>query len=489
MSSRNPAASRLLGFARAWAEQDRIVSAALFALALAPRLYVALAWSKEPVWDGHYYHFGATRIANGLGYSEDVLIDGMLVWKPWCHYPVGYSGFLGFIYKLFGSSIVVAPLANAVVGALTVVLIHRLARHLLGLWRARAAGLLCALHPGLILYTSVVMTESLAASSVALAGWIAFTWRRQTGGVIGSGVALGLAALVRPTALLALPLLYFVFPGDWRRRSFAVGLASIMALATIAPWTLRNCRVMDGCALISTNGGWNLAIGALTETGRFTALSAEDGCRIVTGQVQQDRCWGAVGRQRILQDPWRWLSLVPDKLAHTYNHESFAVGYLAEADPQRWPEARKDAWRSALTIFHHLLMFAATLGTVAWCWPRRAGRSAFARASLVPWAVQTALLGLVLGFTVYGLNEHDYPLYWLIVLAPLVPLLRLPGAPWQGPLGSWLLGLVATTSLTHAIFFGDDRYHITISPMLCILAAAALRRPAREDIVAREAAA
>ena len=49
--------------------------------------------------------FGATRIANGLGYSEDVLINGDLVWKPWCHYPVGYSGFLGVIYKAFGSSI------------------------------------------------------------------------------------------------------------------------------------------------------------------------------------------------------------------------------------------------------------------------------------------------------------------------------------------------------------------------------------------------
>jgi hypothetical protein len=31
------------------------------------------------------------------------------------------------------------------------------------------------------------------------------------------------------------------------------------------------------------------------------------------------------------------------------------------------------------------------------------------------------------------------------------------------------------TTVTHAVFFGDDRYHLTISPVLCILAAAALR--------------
>src|SRR5690606_33555208 len=119
----------------------------------------------------------------------------------------------------------------------------------------------------------------------------------------------------------------------------------------------------DGCALISTNGGWNLAIGALTETGRFTTLRAEDGCRDVTGQVDQDQCWGRVGRAVIASDPWRWLGLIPKKLAHTYNHESFAVGYLAQAQPELWPEARQNAWRSGLTVFYHVLMLAASLAS------------------------------------------------------------------------------------------------------------------------------
>jgi hypothetical protein len=36
-------------------------------VAFLPRLFVAIAWAREPVWDGHYYHLGATRIAAGLG--------------------------------------------------------------------------------------------------------------------------------------------------------------------------------------------------------------------------------------------------------------------------------------------------------------------------------------------------------------------------------------------------------------------------------------
>jgi hypothetical protein len=31
--------------------------------------------------------------------------------------------------------------------------------------------------------------------------------------------------------------------------------------------------------------------------------------------------------------------------------------------------------------------------------------------------------------------------------------------------------------VTSVIFFGEDRYHMVVSPILCILAAAALRPP------------
>ncbi|HEY2367537.1 MAG TPA: hypothetical protein VGH87_14175, partial [Polyangiaceae bacterium] len=74
---------------------------ALFFFALAPRLFVALHWAGEPVWDGHYYDFGARRIAAGFGYSDDRWEDGLVAWHPWCHYPVGYSAVLGAVYRIF----------------------------------------------------------------------------------------------------------------------------------------------------------------------------------------------------------------------------------------------------------------------------------------------------------------------------------------------------------------------------------------------------
>ena len=195
-------------------------AAALFVVALLPRLYVAIAWAKEPVWDGHYYDFGARRIAAGLGYSDDVLIAGALRWHPWCHYPVGYSGFLAGVYKVFGAGPKVATVANAVVGAGLASLVHLTARQALSSWRARAAGLLVAFSPELIIYSALLMTEPLASLAPIAAAWVALRHQdeKRLRGALIAGVLLGLGTLVRPQTILAAPglLLLYVDPQDQR---------------------------------------------------------------------------------------------------------------------------------------------------------------------------------------------------------------------------------------------------------------------------------
>src|SRR5262249_41893130 len=148
-------------------------------IALLPRLFVGIAWAREPVWDGHYYHFGAERIARGLGYSEDVFSHGQLLWKPWTHYPVGYSALLGAVYRVFGAELVVAPVVNALIDALLALVVHRLGRYYLSRERARVAAGLVALHPGLIVYSSVVMTEPLTTLLLLSAGLAALHYRGQ----------------------------------------------------------------------------------------------------------------------------------------------------------------------------------------------------------------------------------------------------------------------------------------------------------------------
>ena len=446
---------------------DSAFTIAAFVIALLPRLFVAIAWAKEPVWDGHYYHFGAERIARGLGYSEDVLVHGQLLWKPWVHYPVGYSALLGLVYRVFGSELVVAPVVNALTGALLVAVVHRFARYYVSRERARVAAGLTALHPGLIAYSAVVMTEPLAALLILGAGLSALHFRGKWQAIVYGGALLGLATLVRPSSLLAGPVLFLMQPRPfWHAALRALG-ATAVALVVVMPWTIRNCVRLDGCALVSTNGGWNLAIGAITETGRFQTLRAKDGCPIVTGQVQQDRCWGEVGRAKIAENPGHWLALAPLKLAQTFDHESFAIEYLREADPDSWPESRRVAARELLTAFHRALLLAAALAVVAFPRWDKSAQAAF--------YTQLGLGVLCLGLGLYAALSDSHPFYVLALLAPFAALLELPGRPRQLEAGSFLLALLAGTALTHVIFFGEDRYHLVVSPMLCILAAAALR--------------
>jgi 4-amino-4-deoxy-L-arabinose transferase-like glycosyltransferase len=471
--------------------RDGHFTAFAFVLALLPRLYVAIAWAREPVWDGHYYDFGARRIAAGLGYSDDVTLGGQTVWHPWCHYPVGYSGFLGIVYRLFGTGPHVATVANAVTGAILVAVVHRLARYGTTPRRARVAALITALSPGLIVYSALLMTEPLAALGILLSAWLFVRrspdaprslLRRPLGASIAAGVALGLAALVRPQSLLCAPALALLARGALepsgaeafllrlRRAAGSTAIALATALAVIAPWTVRNCRVMDGCALVSTNAGWNLAIGAFPRaTGRFETLKASDGCPVVTGQVQQDRCWLHEGLRWIGQDPARWIGLMPQKLSYTFDHESFPMGYLGEADPARWPEEQRALGRDILSTFHRALMAFAALGLIAL-------PALSTRRKLGEKLSQLALLALALALGAIAIFGDFHPTWPLALFIPLAALLPVPGRPTNGGVIGLLAFIVASVAATHAVFFGEDRYHLVATPALAILAACSLRR-------------
>jgi len=459
---------------------DLYFSACLGLGALLPRLYVAIAWPREPVWDGHYYDFGARRIAAGYGYS-----DGIGGWHPWCHWPVGYSGVLAAAYRAFGSGPHVATLLNAVIGALLAVLTHRLARYELSPVRARVAGLLCALHPGLIAYAALVMTESLSALVLVLAGflWVRDQHRHARRGAVLFGLTIGAGALVHPSFLVYAPAIV-VLSGDTLARSLrrsnlpkaltSGAIATACAFVPVLPWTLRNCRVMDRCTLLSTNGGWNLAIGSFARaTGRFETLRASDGCAVVSGQVQQDECWRDLALATIKSDFGRWLGLVPKKLGFTFDHESFPVEYLHEADPDRWSEDRRRRGRALLTGAHRVWLTSAALGVAPVLGAARAVVAA-ARRSLsalttgrVTILVSTAVLALV---ALVAWTSDSSPFYLLAIAMTFVGWLNSTAA---GPVTRWALFCLAATIVTHAVFFGEDRYHIVLVPLLCVLSARA----------------
>ena len=303
-------------------------------VALLARVAVVL-WARDrfpAAEDGVYYDVLARRIAEGDGYTW-LWPDGAVTYVA--HYPVGYPALLAGAYALFGVSVRVAMAVNAVFGAATACAAHRLVDgEGVARWRPLAAGLSLALHPALLFYTPAVMTEGLTASLLVVAA--AMVGRARGRGdprrwIASAGIVLGAATLVRPQCIVLAPVFgaLAMRPGaSARRRLAGAVVASAVALACVVPWTARNCERMHRCALVSVNGGWNLLIGATTETGAWQPIAVPPACATVWDEAGKDACferaaWRAIGRA-----PAAWAARVPAKLAATFDYFGAAPWYL-----------------------------------------------------------------------------------------------------------------------------------------------------------------
>ena len=397
--------------------RSRHVEVAVFAVALAARLGWGLAVRVPPAWDGELYERAAQGIARGLGYSCFMFGPAADPTVPTAYYPVGYPAFLGALYAVFGAHPATLIVSGALVGAATMALAHRLALGCAPRWAAHAAALLFALAPGSVIFATTPMSETLWG--LLLIAVVAVLGRPGVGvrSLVGAGVLLAAATYVRPQAAVLAVLLPMVLDGDLRTRVRRAAVVTATVLALVAPWTARNCASIDGCAFVSTNGGGNVAIGAVSgAVGTYRALTVDDGCRGVVGERARERCWQAVAVREVRARPLRWLRLGWSKLYHTVANEAFPAGYLRVARPDLVDEARETRLRDVMTAVWGVLWITAALGLLP-THPRR----------------------------------------------PMPPVLRL------------CLATVFGVAATHAVVFGGDRYHLPLVGLVAVLAAGALR--------------
>ena len=451
-------------------------SLAVTAAALAVRLAVA-AWGATrfpPAADGTYYQRIAERLSQGLGYTW-LWPDGAVTYAA--HYPVGYPALLAAVYAVTGPRPAAAMILNAVIGALAALAVHRLVVRAAPRRLALAAGLLVAFHPGLVAYTPALMTEGVTASLVTCAAAVAAWARDRAAGdrprvvapALAIGLVVGVATLVRPQSLVLAPafgLLAAIAGGRplLRRGAIMAVAATLAATLVCAPWTARNCVRLKRCALVSVNGGWNLLIGAdAASTGAWSPIKVPEACREVFDEAQKDACFGREARRYLRDHPAAWLSLVPRKLAATFDYAGAAGWYLHDANPDAFTYQAKVALGGLETVFERL----ALLGALAW-----------AARPLTPdeGRLRQLRLGVALLAGVLALTLHAWIAYAALAL---VALLR-GRSLWTGPLvGSAAVVALLATLATHAVFFGAGRYSLVVFPLVTALATLALGREAR----------
>ena len=273
---------------------------ALLAVALVLRLgYVAATPDYAIVHDARDYDYHARSIARGEGY-------GLSFELPTAFRPPGYSFLLAGVYDVAGVAregvderVPPARIVQAFVGTLAVALIGVIAAQLWGRREALAALALGAVYLPLILIGGALMSEPLFV--VLMLGSLAAAIqlrrsRHKLGWALLAGFVAGLAILTRANGLvLLLPLAIGAWDlrPRWSWRALAPpALLVVVALATVAPWTIRNAVELHSFVPVSTQLGSALA-GTYNDDARldrenpasWRSLRRIDELRSIYGQV------------------------------------------------------------------------------------------------------------------------------------------------------------------------------------------------------------
>ncbi len=194
----------------------------------------------------------------------------------------GFPAVIVGMYAVFGRTLLPLFLLNAALGALVVVLGFVLMLELLGNARAAwfTAGAL-ALHPSLVIYGSVLQSETLYIALLLLAVLLAVRLLRAPGFGLAAllGILLAVLTMTRAiglaVAVAMLGALLSMMEIPWKRRVAVVGCALGFVILGLLPWSIRNFTVHHALVPVSTFSGISLLMGNNPYSNGTTALPAE----------------------------------------------------------------------------------------------------------------------------------------------------------------------------------------------------------------------
>ncbi|MDO8493082.1 MAG: glycosyltransferase family 39 protein [bacterium] len=219
----------------------------------------SLYYQIDPAVDARAYDNIARNIINGNGYRESVELS---LDRDFSIARVGplYEYFLAGVYAIFGHNYYIVWFLQALLHALTALLVYLIAlkvfadsdkREKIALWSAVIVGL----HPDLIEISAMLMTETLYLFLFSLLLYIFFA----DTSVALLGLVSGFAVMARPPVLFCLPVIFFYL---YRKKTFKeILLFSVILAAVFIPWTARNYIVYGEVIPLGVAGQLNFWIG------------------------------------------------------------------------------------------------------------------------------------------------------------------------------------------------------------------------------------
>jgi len=402
----------------------------IFTLIIFCALVLRVGWviyaQTVPHSDFHQYDLLAQRLADDQGYVDEF-------GEPTALYAIGWPFFLSVIYRIFGYSLIVPQLINAMLSVGSVILTYKLSKFVMNSRIALIATALVAFNPAMILYSSTHGTESLFTFQILLIAWLILRFLRHDQSnkhLILIGILTGLAVLVRPVAI-CVPIgafgAFYIFNRDDFRPNLIKFLIVMGALVLIiSPWILRNILVVGSPTLQTASGAvlWishnPQATGALMDLPKAPGLPL--GFNSVPGagphmtEAEMNSAYTAAAIDSIVDNPSRVFTLVPNKMFELWAGHRHAVNHSTRKVERSIPD---------------FVMI------------------------ILPVITQSYLVSLLFVVTMSYVVKRSRVL-------------------WIGGLGIIFTGIFLMWNLYHAVTFGSGRYHVPVEPFLAVIAASGL---------------
>lgn len=308
-----------MSLAPTWRRQRVLLYSLIsFAVALALRLWVNLSYTPTLYSDEISLFQYATNVARGLYYGT-----------RGAYWPPGFIIMAGWAFKVAGvdPAFLSVRILQALLGGASAALLAAWAGRILSPETGLFAGLLFAIHRGLIYYSGRFYSETLFFF-LFLATLLLYDRHFESGRtrdlVLGS-ILLGLSALTRPVSLPLLGILFVWWLLTrrmvWRSLITATVLAGTVTALTIVPWTVRNWVVMHGFVPIDVNGGINFYLAHNPKANGMWVDLEGDPILLPYDQPSVDQEGFAAGLRYIRTHPQRELDLlrVKNRLFWTAN--------------------------------------------------------------------------------------------------------------------------------------------------------------------------
>ena len=355
-----------------------------------------------PVSDSNAYDIFAQNIAAGFGYG----------WNPGeltAFWAVGTAAFYAMIFSVFGHTYVPIVIINIIVGLGTIALAMSLAQRWFGPVTSILTGWILALWPLMIQFTTILASEMLFNFCVLVAFWVStlpgWKWLPRA---FAAGIALAAASYIRPVALLLAPLAFLQEALIQRRVVRAVAactVSSMVMIALILPWSMRNLHVFDRFVLVSTNAGSNLWMGNNPKTtGGYMPLPKTN----IVNEVDRDRYFSQKAWEYIRQEPLTFVVRTLKKAVLVHDRESIGIAWNEKGLKQNFGNGMLMTLKIITNCYWWLILACAGSGLYLFIRNRRTWLEALTFPPLTAWAYYATVHSVIVAGDRYHIPSDPF---------------------------------------------------------------------------------